>query len=483
MENKGNKFSKFIKYWPILAVIFIGLAGIGIYQIVNSNSGIENVPNQTTSTIRTGSIRLSAFGSGTLVSANEVSFGFENGGIVEEILVETGDYVEKGQLLATLDDDQLVDNLEKAQAELRELTSDASVAAAAMEIAEAQKAVLSADFELSFLISPYVYKSELRFRNAQEELRQAEQDAALNPSDETDQQIVVAQEAVDHAALSLAMNWETYYEEYVPDFFNFPWRDRFGFWHDYFDPPSETEVALVWAELAVAKARVEEAQIYLAALTESELPDDVYGSQLTKLENAGEKVVDAQENLDAASLKAPMTGVVIELELHEKERISIKNVITIAQLDPPTLEASFDEGDWNLVKVGNPVEVIFDALPERTYSGKVVFVDPVLKTRQNNSTSIIALVELDITQTGWANLPLFSSASIEVIAGEVQDAILLPIEGLQDDSGSLGTVFLEEDDDEYVIQEVELGLRDVLYVEVTGGLSVGDVVLIGSIEK
>ncbi|RLD05720.1 MAG: hypothetical protein DRI65_08220, partial [Chloroflexota bacterium] len=108
---------------------------------------------------------------------------------------------------------------------------------------------------------------------------------------------------------------------------------------------------------------------------------------------------------------------------------------------------------------------------------------PVLKTRQNNSTSIIALVELDITQTGWANLPLFSSASIEVIAGEVQDAILLPTEGLQDDFGSLGTVFLEEDDDEYVIQEVELGLRDVLYVEVTGGLSVGDVVLIGSIEK
>lgn len=481
MENKGKKFSKFIKYWPIMALIFIGLAGIGIYQIVNSNSGVENIPGETISTIRTGSIRLSAFGSGTLISANEVSFGFENGGIVEEILVEKGDEVKEGEILAILDDADLVKDLIEAEAALRELTSDSAIAGAALQVAEAQKAVLSAESELRFLISPYVFKSEIRLQEARAELISAEKDAELYPSQEANQRIIEAQEAVDHAELSLAMNWETYYEEYVPDFFNFPWRDRFGFWHDYFDPPSETEVALVWAELAGAKAWVEEAQIYLAALTKSELPDDPYGSQLTKLENAGEKVVDAQEALDAASLKAPMTGVVIELELHEKERISIKNVITIAQLDPPTLEASFDEGDWSLVKVGNQVEVIFDALPEKTYSGKVVFVDPTLKTRQNSTTTINALVELDINQTGWVDLPLFSSGSIEVIAGEAQDAILLPTEGLEDDSGSFGTVYLKEDG-EYVIQEVELGLRDVLYVEVTRGLSIGDVVLIGSIE-
>jgi len=482
MEKNDKKFSRFIKYWPILAVICIGLAGIGIYQIINSNSGIEKISSQTTSTIRTGSIRLSAFGSGTLTSANEVSFGFENGGIVEEILVEVGDEVKEGEILAILDDADLVKELIEAEAALRELTSDSAIAVAALEVAEAQKAVLSAESELRFLISPYVFKSEIRLQEARTELISAEIDAELNPSEEADQRIIEAQEAVDHAELSLAMNWETYSEEYVPDFFNFPWRDRFGFWHDYFDPPSEIEVALVWAELAVAKAQVEEAQIYLAALTESELPDEVYGSQLMKLANAGEKVVTAQEKLDAASLKAPMTGVVVELELHENEKIGINNVITIAQLDPPTLEASFDEGDWSLVKVGNPVEVIFDALPEKTYSGKVVFVDPTLQTRQNSTTTINALVELDTTQTGWVNLPLFSSGSIEVIAGEAQDAVLLPTEGLQDDSGNLGTVYLVKDG-EYLIQEIELGLRDVLYVEVKRGLAIGDVVLIGSIEK
>lgn len=124
------------------------------------------------------------------------------------------------------------------------------------------------------------------------------------------------------------------------------------------------------------------------------------------------------------------------------------------------------------------MEVIFDSLPEKTYSGRIVFVDPTLQTRQN-TTSVSALVELDTSITGWADLPLLSAASVEVIAGEVQNTVLLPVEGLQDVTGSLGTVLILEDD-EVIEKEIELGLRDVLFVEVIDGLSVGDVVLIGN---
>jgi multidrug efflux pump subunit AcrA (membrane-fusion protein) len=122
--------------------------------------------------------------------------------------------------------------------------------------------------------------------------------------------------------------------------------------------------------------------------------------------------------------------------------------------------------------------VIFDALPEKTYSGQIVFVDPSLQSSQN-TTVVSALVELDTSGTGWAGLPLLSGASVEVIAGEVNDAVLLPIEGLQEDQGESGIVMVKMND-EYIQQEVELGLRDVLYVQVTSGLSVGDEVLIGT---
>jgi len=64
-----------------------------------------------------------------------------------------------------------------------------------------------------------------------------------------------------------------------------------------------------------------------------------------------------------------------------------------------------------------------------------------------------------------------------VIGGEADNVILLPTEGLQEDGGDLGTVLVYKDG-EFLLKEIELGLRDVLYVEVLSGLSVGDLVLI-----
>jgi multidrug efflux pump subunit AcrA (membrane-fusion protein) len=117
-------------------------------------------------------------------------------------------------------------------------------------------------------------------------------------------------------------------------------------------------------------------------------------------------------------------------------------------------------------------------LPEKAYPGEVVFVDPTLQSRLN-ATYVSALVELDLIETGWAGLPLSSAASVELIAGETVNAVLLPLEGLQEDLGDHGSVFIKDEGGKLIPREVELGLRDVLFVEVTSGLEAGDVVLIG----
>ncbi len=101
-----------------------------------------------------------------------------------------------------------------------------------------------------------------------------------------------------------------------------------------------------------------------------------------------------------------------------------------------------------------------------------------MQTRQN-TTTVNALIELDTALTGWAGFPLQSTASIEIIAGEEINAVLLPLEGLQEDDNDHGTVLVLEER-EYFLREITLGLRDVIYVEVIDGLSVGDVVLIGN---
>ncbi|NOQ40256.1 MAG: efflux RND transporter periplasmic adaptor subunit [Anaerolineales bacterium] len=476
MTQQDRKAGKFNKNWILAVLAAVMLAGIGIYQLVQPEQDPDSGISQTTSTIRRGDIRLSAIGSGTLIPAVEIKLAFENRGVVEEILVEVGDEVSEGQILVVLDDEDLQETLDLVEGNLRELISDAAVSSAALELAEAQKAVLSAESELKFLISPYVYKAEIRLREAELEL----QSAIHNSSDEAESKVIEAEHAVEEAAISLDLNWQIYAEEYVPDTFNFPWRDRFGFKHNYYDPPSETEVAVVRAELAASEARVEEAESYLAALSKDVIPENASGTQLTALEKAREAVIDAQEKLEASRLAAPFAGMVLKLNLQVLDTVNANPVLTIVQLEPITIEVSFDEGDWQLVKEGNPVEVIFDSLPEKSYSGQIVFVDPSLQTAKT-VTTVNALVELDISTTGWANLPLGSAASVEVIAGEVKNAVLLPVEALEEQQGSEGIVLLLENN-EVTRQSVELGLRDVIYVEVTGGLSAGDVVVIGNLE-
>ncbi len=476
MTQKDRKAHKFNEYWILAILISVILAGIGIYRMVQPNQEVDSGISQTTSTIHRGDLRLSAIGSGTLTPAIEVELAFENRGVVEEILVEVGDGVSEGQILVVLDDEDLQKTLDLVEQNLREFTSDAAVSSAVLELAEAQKAVLNAESELKFLISPYVYKAEIRLKEAELEL----QNAIHTSSDEAESRVIEAEQAAEDAAISLALNWQIYEEEYVPDFFNFPWRDRFGFKHNYYGPPSEMEVAVAWAELATSEARVEEAESFLVALTEDVIPENAYGTQLTALEKAGEAVVDAQEKLEVSRLTAPIAGMVMNLDLQVLDKVNTDPVLTIVQLEPITIEVSFDEGDWQLVKEGNPVEVIFDSLPEKIYCGQVVFIDPSLQMIKNSGI-VKALVELDISTTGWANLPLGSAASVEVIAGEVKNAVLLPVEALQEQQGSEGIVLLMEKG-EITQQLVELGLKDVIYVEVIDGLSAGDVVVIGYLE-
>jgi len=155
-------------------------------------------------------------------------------------------------------------------------------------------------------------------------------------------------------------------------------------------------------------------------------------------------------------------------------------VMVISDLTPPTLEAYFDESDWKNIQEGFPVEVIFDALPDTVYEGQVVHVDPGLVS-QNNTTVVYSIVELDISQTGWGELPVGSAAGIDVIGGRAENAILVPVEALREISDGEYAVFVLEDG-EPRMKLVEVGLQDMIYAEIISGIKQGDRVTTGQVE-
>ena len=114
------EIKNFIKrrYWVIvLAVVLLVAGGYAGYRFWYQPSQIveSEGTNMYTATARRGDITLAAVGSGTLISAADVNVSFDiSDGVEEELvdlLVEVGDKVEAGDVLARLDDTVRQENL------------------------------------------------------------------------------------------------------------------------------------------------------------------------------------------------------------------------------------------------------------------------------------------------------------------------------------------------------------------------------------
>ena len=111
----------------------------------------------------------------------------------------------------------------------------------------------------------------------------------------------------------------------------------------------------------------------------------------------------AQLELDGTRLVAPIAGTVMSIDLKVGDTMNQNTVVmTIANLTQPSLEIFLETSDWGNIKVGYETEVTFDILPDKTFTGKVIRVDPGLYTE--NFTSVVrAIVSLQTRKPCWSS--------------------------------------------------------------------------------
>ncbi len=152
-RTKQTLFSRRPKWlrWTALVVV-VALLGGGAYYYIKvrqTAAAAASTSSVQTATARTGNLILEASGTGYLVAASESSIAFEIDGKLAELDVKLGDKVEKGQLVAKLDDASLQYKLEEAQLALLELTSPEAIANAELAVTTAQADVINAQTALN----------------------------------------------------------------------------------------------------------------------------------------------------------------------------------------------------------------------------------------------------------------------------------------------------------------------------------------------
>jgi HlyD family secretion protein len=450
--------------WAGLALLAaMGVAGFVIYRQVGQAAASTEEPTVETAIVRQGDLVIYASGSGTLEAYEEIALGFEGGGTLTEVSVRLGDAVKAGQVLARVDGDEAKQQLAQAERTLRELTSPSAIAAAQLAVADAQEALQEAqrtytvNQEGSRATADTIEGARYRLRLAKEKLDEA-QDAYDSARGDGAKALAYDRYASARTAYNTALatyNW-------------------------YTGHPTETDQAQLEADVALAQAALEEAQALLAALTGEEPADDSFGEGLTALEEAQQAVETARQALADTKLVAPIDGVVIAVDGTIGQIVS-GTVVTLASITPRQLEVNLDQTDFAMLHDGDRAEVVFDALPDVTFTGHVTQIDPSLTSGGLVST-IRAIVQMDDDPSGEAgHLLLGMSAAVDVISGRAMGATLVPVEALRELSPGEYAVFVMVDGAP-TLTPVEVGLMDVTYAEILSGVQPGDVVTTGLVE-
>jgi multidrug efflux pump subunit AcrA (membrane-fusion protein) len=472
MKRKSSKQKQYL--WTILSIaLIIVLGGALYYFIALRSSAEENVLD--TSTISMGDIILSATGLGTLVPSQEVSFGFKNAGEAQEVFVSLGDQVEAGQVLARLENETLTLKYKQAEANLAALSSPSGIASAAQSLQEAKQSFAEARNDLQYLIGPDMLVAEEKVAVAQQDFQSAKSAFEEDGSSTNQQKLSETEANLTKAQETLSYVYYNFSSAYTLNTFTYPIRNDHGITirRDLI-APTDAELLAARAAYELAASNLYDAQSYLDILNGVKTTDAVPASSVTSLTEAKLTLNKANADLDATELIAPISGMITSLSLNPGDEVGTSSVVTISNTDQPyVIDALLDETDWDKAKVGFEATVTFDLLPDNNYFGEIIQVDP--KLDDSSGTSMVHIL-VQVDQAVNVDLPVGSSASVDVTGGEALGVVLVPIAALRENEDGTYVVYLMRDGTP-VEQNVEIGLQDILYAEVKSGLQNGDVVV------
>ena len=153
--------------------------------------------------------------------------------------------------------------------------------------------------------------------------------------------------------------------------------------------------------------------------------------------------------------------------------------MSVANLDKMQIETLVDESDIGQVKVGQKVRFTVDAYPDITFDGVVRLISRSAVTSNN---VIYYTVYVDVDNKDGKLLPTMT-ARTEIITGEADDVLMVPITCLRSEGKKRYVQVYNETTRETKNVEVKVGLTGDDKVEVTGDLQVGDKVLVRATTK
>lgn len=378
----------------IALVALISLSNPNLVGGAQTNpTTVGNSPQPTQSTDEVSPVLTSneVIAEGRLVPIRFVELSFNTSGLVEEVLVDEGDEVAAGDLLARLSSREEYEaniasaqlELANAQQEIKNLYDEAPLAAAEalQDLVGAPGDVSSAQRTLDSLQTGVVDSTDIDIARAnvafaEKKLNDA-QDAYQPYANKAETNLTRA------ALLSRLAEAEKEYEDAVRRL------------NALTGAPTGDKIEQAEADLALAKARQDEAERRYEILRNGPDPDQLALAE-ARVEDAEAKLAAAQAALLRLELRAPFDGTIASNSLKVGGYVAPGSaVLMLVDFSDWILETT-DLTELNIVRIseGSPAMITCDALPDISFPGRVSRINAIGENRQGDITYTV-LVEMD----------------------------------------------------------------------------------------
>ena len=419
---------------------------------------------------------------------------------ITEVLVEVGDAVSKGDVLARLDSTTLEDNIEKTEIALKTQTL-----ANEHSLADAQRAYDNFKYALDNGLNASVNGAKAQLDSAQKNCNTL-LDNYSNYIFTLEAVINSGYENEASAMINAKKNYDDAKRDYeqlkatIEALENQPENKEYIFLESY-------KARLVGLEQSVAtkleayKTRVrnyadkndanfkaivdnlENAQIALGTATDSynatvlqiEQQLESYEAALNKardtlsLESAQKDLQMLKDTLKDYEIVAPCDGIITSLNLDEGNMAGAgSTAATISNLEELEISIKVDEYSVLNTRVGNNVEIYIDSIG-RTYNGTITWI-------ANNATIENGVSYFKSTVEFTADEYVRGGMSVEVrmINAERKDAVSVSVDAINYRNDNTAFVYMLNSNGDLEETDVSLGVSDGLYIEVTEGLNDSD---------
>lgn len=192
---------------------------------------------------------------------------------------------------------------------------------------------------------------------------------------------------------------------------------------------------------------------------------------LTSTETAELELAHLRESLADYTIYATLDGCITTLNAKAGEYTATASpAAEITSFDTMQVSVKIDEYDITQVQVGNPVEIYVNAL-DKYYEGKIADISRVA-TIQNDISYLEATVEFDADEAIRSGL----SAEVKLVKADEKDVVALPVAAIEYYADNTAYVMVPDEEGNMQQRSVSLGVSDGTWVQITEGIASGEVV-------